>query len=90
MRLSETTQTESVISLALVVAMQRVDQELTDVNATVQDVIKEFWYMKTKDVIEAIRSGSLGKYGKTFKLNTQEVCLWIRAYQESKKTKLGL
>lgn len=70
--------------------MQRVDQEFTDINATAQEIIKEFWYMKVKDVIEAIRCGSLGKYGRTYKLNTQEVCLWIRSYQESKRNKLGL
>jgi hypothetical protein len=37
-----------------------------------------------KEINEAIRLGSLGKYGRTYKLNTQEVCMWIHEYLKSK------
>jgi hypothetical protein len=39
---------------------------------------------KIGDIIEAIRQGSLGKYGLTYKLNTQAVCYWINQYLKEK------
>jgi hypothetical protein len=29
---------------------------------------------------QALRNGGLGKYGRTYKLSTQEVCYWIREH----------
>jgi len=44
--------------------------------------------MNLKDIREALRNGSLAKYGITYKLNTQVICFWIREYLKSKKSKL--
>jgi len=53
----------------------------------VSDVLSEFPRVSNEDITLALRSGSLGKYGRTFKLSTQEVCFWIREYQKSKTKK---
>lgn len=38
--------------------------------------------MNEDHILKAIRNGSLGRYGKTFKLSTQEICIWIREYAD--------
>jgi hypothetical protein len=36
---------------------------------------------------QALRNGGLGKYGRTYKLSTQEVCYWIREHIKPIKTR---
>ena len=40
--------------------------------------------MTIEDIQKAIRSGSLGKYGRTYKFTIQEVCFWVREYLKEK------
>lgn len=58
--------------------MERVGLDFKDIDSTIQDVISEFGHVNLKDIREALRNGSLGLYGQTFRLSTQEVCIWIR------------
>lgn len=58
--------------------MERVGMDFKDIDSTIQDLISEFGHIALKDIREALRSGSLGLYGQTFRLSTQEVCIWIR------------
>jgi len=64
--------------------MQRTEQKLSDVNATVDDIINIFGY--NDKIKQAILNGSVGKYGVTFKLTTQVVCSWIYESRKPKKT----
>ncbi len=74
------TEAESEIKASLVLAMERTDLDLKDIVSTANDILDEFYYLKLSEVNESLRNGSLGKYGRTFKLNTQEVCVWIRQF----------
>lgn len=65
--------------------MERTGSTDLIINSTLQDVIKEFPLMTEDRIIEAIKKGSLGAYGKTYKLTTQEICIWIREYLKTKK-----
>ncbi len=58
--------------------MERVGLDFKDLDSTIQDLISEFGHVSLKDIREALRNGSLGLYGQTFRLSTQEVCIWIR------------
>jgi len=72
------------LTLRLAMVMQRTEQKLSDVNATVDDILSNFNYNdKTK---RAILKGSLGGYGVTFKLTTQIVGSWIYKSQMKHKT----
>jgi hypothetical protein len=66
--------------------MQRLNTELPNVNDTITDIVSEFPYLKLQDVINSIRKGSLGNFGRTYKLSTQEICVWIRKNTETKNT----
>lgn len=72
----------------LLIASERLDSNVPDVEKMFNDIKKEFIKKKIEDVIEAIRLGSLGKYGVNYKLTTQVVCYWIRCYTEPKIDKL--
>ena len=61
-----------------------------NIDHTINDIMSEFSYVTIKQIREALRKGSLGHYGKTYKLSTQEVCVWIREYLKSTKSKIQL
>jgi len=70
--------------------MSRLSMDFSNIDLTITDIISEFGYVSLKQIRESLRKGSLGHYGKTYKLSTQEVCVWIREYLKSNKTKLSL
>lgn len=78
---------ESSLNLSIAVAIERTKTEPFIIQPMVQDILSEFPKISNDDFTLAIRNGSLGKYGKTYKLSTQEVCLWIREYLKEKNKK---
>jgi len=76
------------ILASLCKAVERTGSEKTDIPAILKDVAEEFPTMTTDEVCKAIRKGSLGVYGKTYKLTTQEVCIWIREHKKSLPMKI--
>jgi len=72
----------------LLIASERLDSNIENVDKMFIDIKNEFGKRKIEDVIEAIRLGSLGKYGVNYKLTTQVVSYWIRCYTEPKIDKL--
>lgn len=72
----------------LLIASERLDSNIENVDKMFIDIKNEFGKRKIDDVIEAIRLGSLGKYGVNYKLTTQVVSYWIRCYTEPKIDKL--
>ena len=72
----------------LLIASERLDSNIENVDKMLTDIHNEFHKKKISDVIESVRLGSLGKYGVNYKLTTQVVCYWIRCYTEPKIDKL--
>ena len=71
--------------------MDRLELQFKNIDVTILDILSEFSFVTVKQAREALRLGSLGKYGKTYKLTTQEVCYWIREYlKENKPKNLGI
>lgn len=68
------------LQTSLVFAFERTKTDPFDVSGLIKDVLIEFPKLSSNDIITALRNGSLGMYGRTFKLSTQEVCYWIREY----------
>jgi hypothetical protein len=69
---------------SIVLASERVGSEWKDFTSYVVDIKQEFRFMTIEDIQKAIRSGSLGKYGRTYKFTIQEVCFWVREYLKEK------
>lgn len=61
-------------------ASLRVGMEATDIKLIVADVLQTFQNVDKKVILEAIKKGSLGCFGRTYRLSSQEVCLWVREY----------
>jgi hypothetical protein len=76
------------IKPSLVLLMERTEQDLKNIDNTIQDICLEFPFLKLKTLKEILRIGGLAKYGRTFKLSTQEICFWIREYQKQNKSNL--
>lgn len=73
------------IRIAVTVAYDRLESELSNekLSKITSDVFSEFNILDSDIIIAGIRNGSLGKYGKTYKLNVQEICIWIREHLKS-------
>ena len=61
-------------------ALERVGSELSQEKSVSMslDVANEFSNIKIETIKSAIKKGALGEFGQTYKLTTQEVCIWIR------------
>lgn len=79
---------EDDIKQSLVIVMERLKMDFDSIDETINDLLDEFKHVTIKDIREALRGGGLGKYGRTYKLSTQEISIWIREYLKSKKSKL--
>lgn len=75
------------IKPSLVLVMERTEQDLKNIDNTIEDICSEFPRLKIKTLKEILRNGSLAKYGKTYKLSTQEICFWIREYYKQQNAK---
>ena len=62
--------------------------DFDSIDETINDLLDEFKHVTIKDIRESLRGGGFGKYGRTYKLSTQEISIWIREYLKSKKSKL--
>jgi hypothetical protein len=76
------------LKTSILLAFERLGTEPYNVDNMINDVITEFPRTKENDFVIAIRNGSLGKYGKTYKLCTQDICIWVREYLKSKLSTL--
>ena len=54
------------------------------VDSMVNDVFLEFPNLNEVQLKKALRNGGMGVYGRTFKLTTQELCIWIRTFLNEK------
>jgi hypothetical protein len=68
------------LKISIAFAFERTRSEPFDITQMVRDISLEFHRVPSNKITEAIRNGSLGKYGRTFRLSTQEVCFWIREH----------
>ena len=87
-KLSETTQTsknKELIQLSVAVALERTNSPALKVDSLVNDILEEFKNYDIDQITKAIRNGSLGLYGRTYRMSTQEVCIWIREYLKTNK-----
>lgn len=68
------------LKLSIAFAFERTRSEPFKIDGMISDILTEFPRLSSEKITEAIRNGSLGKYGRTFRLSTQEVCFWIREH----------
>lgn len=80
------TELEDNLRKSILIACERLNMEIVNIDNTVADILSEFKHLKTNDFTTALRNGGLGKYGRTYKLNTQELCFWIREYNKKKNS----
>lgn len=70
---------------SIALAIERTGTTPFKIGSMVNDVLDEFKNIEIDRLVLAIRNGSLGMYGETFKLTTQVLCVWIRKYQKDDK-----
>lgn len=68
------------LTTSLALAFERTGTEPNNLDLMIRDITTEFNNLTVEHLTQAIRNGGLGKYGRTYKLTTQEVCVWIRSY----------
>lgn len=63
------------------------DVEPTQIVAMAKEIQLAFPKVAPERIMEAIKKGYTGEYGRSYGLNLQEICLWIRCYTDNKKPK---
>jgi hypothetical protein len=51
------------------------------------DVIEAYPKLQLHEFLTALKLGGIGKYGKTYKLTVQEVCIWVQTYLNESRPK---
>ena len=69
-----------VIKQSMALAFERTNLPVFNIESLSKDVLSEFENKDVTLITKAIRNGSLGLYGRTYRISTQEVCIWIREY----------
>lgn len=79
-KLEDNTQTHKEIASLIPLAVERTGSELSKeyMYTMAIDIAKEFRNHDLELIKTALKKGALGHFGSTFKLTTQEVCIWIR------------
>lgn len=77
------------LKTSITLAFERTNQPISDVNNMVRDVYSEFSTKDINQITKAIKNGSLGLYGRTYRMSTQEVCIWIREYLKTNKVSVN-
>ena len=71
---------EPLLRIAIATAFERTGTDPYNIDSMVNDIFTEFPNITEEQITKSMRNGGLGMYGKTYKLTTQEVCIWIRTY----------
>lgn len=87
---TENTSREFNLRLYIEVATERVEIKPFNINKTIKDILDEFPKVTNEQLKKAIRNGSMGKYGVSYRLSTQQICFWIREYIKENKSSLGI
>lgn len=77
--LEKNIQTYDTLKLSVLLAFERTNFTPVNIDSIVKDVLNKY-PIEYEKIIEAIKRGSLGDYGRTFKMSTQEICIWIGQY----------
>ena len=87
---NSTSKEDAIISTAIAKAYERVGIESDEKNIinTVVFIKDEFSDLKLNQFIEALKNGASGKYGRTYRMSPQEICIWIREYKKQKNSSM--
>lgn len=57
-------------------------KQLIEMSKMICETFSEY---DSKTIIDGIRAGYTGQFGRSYKMTLQEICIWIRCHQEMKK-----
>ena len=83
-----------ICNAAIIIAMERTTCFDLPIEKVSEDVLKAFPDVSIEIIIDAMRRGGLGDFGRTYRLNTQEICIWIKEVlkeiEQKKRPKVAL
>lgn len=81
----QTSKNLETIKKSMVLAFERTNLPVFNLDNLVNDISSEFKGKDINLITKAIRNGSLGLYGRTYRMSTQEVCIWVREYLKTNR-----
>ena len=77
------------IEMAIVKAFSRTNKIPNEGQIEIirNEIIDEYKDVDQKIIFEALKNGGRGKYGRTYSLCSQEICIWIDSYLKENITK---
>jgi len=77
------TQSFNRIEKSIFLAFERtglVINSMASIQNICHDLKSVFPNIKEENIIAAIKEGALGAYGRTYRMSSQEICIWVRSY----------
>lgn len=77
------------IRASLILAFNRTGTDFNKdlANNIFYDVLEAHPTITLNEFLNSLKFGSLGKYGKTYKLTIQEACIWAKMYLDENRPK---
>ena len=77
------------IEMAIVKAFSRTNKipSESQVEIIKNEIFDEYKNVDQQMIFKALKNGGRGKYGRTYNLSSQEICIWIDSYLKENITK---
>lgn len=82
-QLEKTTPIYKELVASVAIAFERVGlspEGVQIIDNIANDINKKYRGIELKHLTQAIKNGAMGDYGRTYRMSTQEVSIWIREY----------
>ena len=76
-----------VLNASLILCFERLNIEPFNGDGMMADIKSQYPDMPIDHLTSAVKNGSMGKYGRTYRFSTQEVGIWISQYLKEKNPK---
>tara|TARA_R110000868_G_scaffold14021_1_gene65427 strand:+ start:19650 stop:19970 length:321 start_codon:yes stop_codon:yes gene_type:complete len=83
-KLETDTQTyNNILKSSLALAFERTNLPAFNIDNLVNDISNKYKNLPNEIMLTAIKKGALGEFGRTYRMSTQEVCIWINEHLKS-------
>ena len=79
----QTYKREELLKQSIALAFERTNLPAFNIDNLVNDVNIKFINLPNEIILTAIKKGALGDFGRTYRMSTQEICIWINEHLKS-------
>lgn len=79
----QTYKRDELLKQSIALAFERTNLPAFNIDNLVNDISNKYKNLPNEIMLTAIKRGALGEFGRTYRMSTQEVCIWVNKHLES-------